>query len=156
MTTNFRRIALLTGVSAAALGISNVTATAALALPSDTLADGSYPGDFTGDSVIEICELANNPTGPTPPCFIGTIDTGTPVATVSINTFAEGQAQQTDPLGTIYHTGATAEFGAVAIATNGAGDANADHAGASESVGDTVVSAESIHVGRGRRPMVSE
>ena len=78
MKTNIRRFALLTGVSVAALGVSNVTATAALASP-QSLPDGVYAGETTADPLIEICELADNifnGTGPVPPCFFGEIDTG--------------------------------------------------------------------------------
>src|SRR5688500_1971542 len=101
MTTNFRRIALLTGVSAAALGISNVTATAALATPQG-LADGVYPGSATVDDVLEICELANNPTGPTPPCFTGVIDTSLTSANASVTSTANGQMLQSDSDGSAF------------------------------------------------------
>ena len=52
MKTNIRRFALLTGVSVAALGVSNVTATAALASPQG-LADGVYDGVATLGSTVK-------------------------------------------------------------------------------------------------------
>ncbi len=128
MTTNFRRIALLTGVSAAALGISNLTATSALASPQG-LADGTYAGSFTNATLIEICDLANNVTGPNPPCFFGVIDTTGPSSTATINLFANGQAvQSATGTATAYLTG-LAEWGAYASANNFASagaDANAN------------------------------
>ena len=103
MTTNFRRIALLTGVSAAALGISNVTATAALAAPQG-LTDGTYSGSATVDDIVEICELTGpvNPTGPTPPCFTGVIDTSLTAATAVVNSTANGQMLQSDSDGSAF------------------------------------------------------
>src|SRR6185295_11362209 len=76
-----RRIALLTGASLAALGVSVLTAAPALAAPHDTLGTGSYPGFGTADDTIVICDL--DPT-PTSPCFFGQIDrTGGPAIVAS-------------------------------------------------------------------------
>ena len=125
MNTNIRRFALLTGVSVAALGVSNVTATAALASP-QSLGDGVYPGSPTADSVIEICELANNVTGPTPPCFFGEIETGSPFSDAVVNSYAQGQAGQFPGATTAtMNVDGLAEFGAYATATNVNGDAEA-------------------------------
>src|SRR5436190_16454299 len=44
MTTSHRRIALLTGASLTALGMTALTASPALAAPHDALADGTYTG----------------------------------------------------------------------------------------------------------------
>ena len=76
MTTSNRRIALLTGASLAALGVSVLAASPALAAPHDTLGTGSYPGIGTADDTIVICDLAapGNTTVPGSPCFFGQIN----------------------------------------------------------------------------------
>jgi len=130
MITTQRRIALLTGASLAALGVSVLTATPALAAaPHDTLADGTYPGtQATADSVV-ICDLVipGNPTVPGAPCFFGVIDTSGAVATATVDTFTNGEIGVHHGPGAGYMSnGGTAEFGAIASATNAAGDATAD------------------------------
>ena len=122
MTTTNRRIALLTGASAAALGISALAATPALAAPHDALADGIYPGTVTADPTVEICDLA---TPPGSPCFFGVIDTVGPVSIVTVDTFAEGQVNQFAPSPATMANNGSAEFGAIAVATNAAGAATA-------------------------------
>ena len=66
MITNFRRIALFTGVSAAALGISGVGASPALAqiAPPPPGSDANYPGQNSSDPTIAICNLATPPGSP--------------------------------------------------------------------------------------------
>ena len=86
MKTTNRRIALLTGASAAALGMSALAATPALAAPHDTLPAGVYPGTDTTGAVVTICDVAVA----TPECFFGVIDTGV-AATAVVNSTATGR-----------------------------------------------------------------
>src|SRR3982750_160696 len=124
MTTTQRRIALLTGASLATL----VTAVPAYAAPGTTaphsnLADGVYPGGATAADTVEICDLA---TPPGSPCFFGVIDTTGPTSTALVNLFANGQINQAAGPGTAtLSNNGTAEFGAIASAVNGAGNATA-------------------------------
>src|SRR3954469_4108864 len=69
MTTSHRRIALLTGASISALGVSSIFAAPALAAPHDAPADGTYAGTSTTDHTVTICDLATD----TGACFFGVI-----------------------------------------------------------------------------------
>src|SRR4051794_4411107 len=107
MTTSHRRIALLTGASLAALGITSP----ALAAPHDGLADGTYAGADTTTDTVTICDLAS-----TTDCFFGVIDsTGAPAI---VNSTASGLIRQHNALGDISLTlvnagGDNAEIGAI-------------------------------------------
>jgi hypothetical protein len=91
--------------------------------PHSSLADGPYPGGFTFDNTIEICDLS---VAGAPPCFYGVIDTTGATSTANLNSFANGQVVQLPGAGTAsMHNGGTAEFGAIASAVNGAGNAQA-------------------------------
>ncbi len=121
MKTSHRRIALLTGASFTALGV----ATPAFAAPHDVAGPGTYAGTNTSATTITLCTIATNAT-----CMFGVVDTGVANATAIVNSTANGRIEQTDfgasielyannPLGDF------AEIGAVAIASNPAGAANA-------------------------------
>src|SRR5690349_2526208 len=110
MQNTHGRIALLAGVSIAALVITGLTPTAALAAPHDGRADGTYAGTSTSANTLTICTEADT-------CFSGIIDT-TPPSIALVNTTANGQIYQ-------HGTGATvdlslvndgsAEVGAIAV-----------------------------------------
>ena len=129
MTTTHRRIALLTGASLSALGVSVLAATPALAAPhDDPVSLGVHPGVATTSDIITICDLADNTA-----CFFGDNEQGATSQIAVVNSVLTGQVRQT-------HSGATslvlvnsdtgygssAEIGAVAIITNTPAFGNAD------------------------------
>src|SRR6476469_865099 len=125
MTTINRRIALLTGASVAALGLSALSATPALAAPHDTFGPSATPaaGTDTTSDTVTICALATNAD-----CFFGVFATGTPAATANVTAPANGQIYQHDAGATVTLTmtnaaGDSAEVGAIA---SGTATANAD------------------------------
>src|SRR4051794_33285790 len=120
MTTTHRRIALLTGASLSALGVSVLTATPALAAPHDTAATGVHPGVTATTDIITICDLAT----PTPgsPCFFGDNEQHASPVVAVVNSPANGQIRQTH-VGTTTlilgnPVGDSAEVGAIAIVTD--------------------------------------
>ena len=124
MTTSNRRIALLTGVSLATLGL----ASPAIAAPHDTLDDGIYPGATATADTVEICDLDADEPG-VDPCFFGVID-GVSVpqaaATAVVSTPANGQiVHHPGATGTLVNGYETAEIGAIASAYNTAAGASA-------------------------------
>ena len=124
MKTSHRRIALLTGASISALGVSSIFATPAFAAPHDGatpgtfLADGTYTGiDSTADT-LTICDIAVSP-APDSPCFYGVIDTVSP-AFATVNDTAHGQIYHHQTGGDItldLINNGSAEVGAIAVAT---------------------------------------
>jgi hypothetical protein len=98
MTTINRRIALLTGASVAALGLSALSATPALAAPHDTFGPSATPaaGTDTTSDTVTICALATNAD-----CFFGVFATGTPAATANVNSTASGRIFQHDAGATV-------------------------------------------------------
>ena len=115
-TTN-RRIALLTGASAAALGMSALAATPALAAPHDTFGPGTAAGTDTTGAVVTICTLATNAT-----CFFGIYDTAAGAATANVTSTADGEIFHHDNAGLvdismINAAGDSAEVGAIASGT---------------------------------------
>src|SRR5256885_1348063 len=121
MTTSHRRIALLTGASLTALGMTALTASPALAAPHDALADGTYTGIDTTAAVLTICEIASDADSvPNSPCFSGVIDTATPLASAVVNSALNGQIYQHDTGAAVaLHmiNGGSAEVGAIAQAS---------------------------------------
>src|SRR5436190_8364271 len=112
MTTSHRRIALLTGASISALGVSSIFATPAFAAPHDALVDGTYAGTDTTSDTVAICDLATNPE-----CFFGVINTVGGAAFV--NSTANGEIYQHDGGGDVTlnmtnAAGSSAEVGAIA------------------------------------------
>ena len=96
-TTNSRRIALLTGASVAALGMSALTASPALAAPPhDAFGTGTAAGTDTTSDTVAICDLATNAD-----CFFGVNATGAPAATANVNTTATGRILQHDAGATV-------------------------------------------------------
>jgi len=126
MTTTQRRIALLTGASLSALGVSVLTATPALAAPHNEVADGIYSGTNTTNDIIPICAIADDPE-----CFFGEKLTSTGAVGVVVASTTEGQIYQHNLFGTtelvianIATEGSpntSAEVGAVAISTGNLG-----------------------------------
>ena len=117
MTTTNRRIALLTGASAAALGMSALAATPALAAPHDTFGPGTAAGTDTTGAVVTICTLATNAT-----CFFGIYDTAAGAATANVTSTADGEIFHHDNAGLvdismINAAGDSAEVGAIASGT---------------------------------------
>src|SRR4051812_45750260 len=107
MTTTHRRIALLTGASISALGMSALVASPALAAPHDGtgtggyLAAGTYTGIDTSAATLTICEIGTPDTpAPNSPCFTGVIDTTNP-AFAQVNAPANGQIYQHDTGATV-------------------------------------------------------
>ena len=90
MKTTNRRLALLTGASAAALGMSALAATPALAAPHDTFGPGTAAGTDTTGAVVTICTLATNAT-----CFFGIYDTAAGAATANVTSTADGESSTT-------------------------------------------------------------
>jgi len=120
MITTQRRIALLTGASLSALGVSVLTATPALAAPHDTLGTGSYPGIHTADDTIVICDLAvpGNSTVPGSPCFFGQINRAGGPAIVSGPALGEIYQYVTAPdasASMANGAGSSAEVGAISV-----------------------------------------
>ena len=127
MTTSNRRIALLTGASISALGMSALVASPALAAPHDDatgvggyLAAGTYTGIDTSTATLTICEIsADVDAVPNSPCFTGVIDTTNP-AFAQVNAPTNGQIFQHDAGATItldMVNAGSAEVGAIAYAT---------------------------------------
>src|SRR6185295_244561 len=120
MNTSHRRIALLTGASISALGVSSIFAAPAFAAPHDTLADGTYTGIDTSTATLTICEIAADADSvPNSPCFYGVIDTTGGAATVTSS--ANGQIFQHDSGGAIALTlnnEGSAEVGAIAASSS--------------------------------------
>ena len=126
MTTTQRRIALLTGASLSALGVSVLTATPALAAPHNEVADGIYSGTNTTADIIPICAIADDPE-----CFFGEKLTGSGTVGVVVASTSEGQIYQHDIVGRPNWSSPTsqpraapnnsAEVGAVAISTGNLG-----------------------------------
>jgi hypothetical protein len=125
MQTNYRRIALLTGVSAAALGATPAFAAPHYPAPAphDAVADGTYAGYFDAGPVdtVDICAIAV-----TPDCFLGEKQTGPGAQTATVNSVASGQVHQVllgaaTPVdfNVVVGTGDFAEIGAFANATTG-------------------------------------
>src|SRR3954471_10914775 len=124
MKTSHRRIALLTGASISALGVSSIFASPAFAAPHDTLADGTYAGTSTTADSVVICDLATNED-----CFFGVIDHDTAAATAIVNSTTNGRIVQSEAAATVTLTmlnDGSAEVGAIAVATNNAGPAAAN------------------------------
>src|SRR5690242_8484007 len=119
--TTSRRIALLTGASVAALGMSALTASPALAAPPHTaFGTGTAAGTDTTSSSVVICDLATNAD-----CFFGVVDSGAAAATANVNAPANGQIYQHlgGPTVTLTMTNAagdSAEVGAIALGTTAA------------------------------------
>jgi hypothetical protein len=134
MTTNQRRIALLTGASIAALGIAG-PAFAAPRFPAAAPHDAASNGTNAGTNVlvnpsnpvdeIVICEIG----APDPdPCFFGDVESGDPSQTASAgNVISQTVTAATDEvnLDIVNDAADSAEIGAVAMA-NKSGDAFAD------------------------------
>jgi hypothetical protein len=117
-TTTSRRIALLTGASVAALGMSALAASPALAAPPhETFGTGTAAGTDTTDDSVVICALATNAD-----CFFGVNATGAPAATANVNSTATGRIYQHDAgaavtLSMSNAAGDSAEVGAIALGT---------------------------------------
>ena len=123
MKTSHSRIALLTGASLSALGVTALgVASPAYAAPHDSLTGPVVnPGTSTSTTPIDICTIA----AATPDCFFGVYDTGDGAAAALVNSTATGRIVQADTGPTIELTlnnaaGQSAEVGAIAVAT-GAG-----------------------------------
>ena len=121
MTTTHRRIALLTGASLSALGVSVLAATPALAAPHDDPASlGIHPGVATTSDIITICEIADNTA-----CFFGSNQQSASPVLAVVNSVPTGQIRQAHLGNTTLQLvnsdngyGSSAEVGAVAIVTN--------------------------------------
>ncbi len=121
MKTSHKRIALLTGASFTALGV----ATPAFAAPHDVAGPGTYAGTNTSATTITLCTIATNAT-----CMFGVVDTGATFATATVSNTANGQIQHSVTTGSALlvmnnPAGNSAEVGAVAIASNPGGYADA-------------------------------
>src|SRR3954462_4703981 len=101
MTSTNRRIALLTGASLAALGM---TSPAFAVAPHTGLADGIYPGATSTLPLVDICDL--DPT-PLTPCFFGVIEHDVAAAAATVNAPANGQIHHNPAAakGTLENTG---------------------------------------------------
>ena len=96
MTTTQRRIALLTGASLSALGVSVLTATPALAAPHNEVGNGIYSGTSATSDIIPICAIADDPAD----CFFGEKLTNTGAVGVVVSSTTEGQIYQHNFIGT--------------------------------------------------------
>src|SRR4051812_3273559 len=118
MKTSHRRMALLTGASLSALGVTALgIASPAMAAPHDVAGPGTNAGTSTTASPIDICTIA----AATANCFFGVYDTGIGAANAIVNSTATGRIVQADSGDTISLTltnaaGQTAEVGAIASA----------------------------------------
>ena len=119
MTTSHRRIALLTGASISALGVSRFPAPA-FAAPHDGLVDGTYEGHGTTNHTVTICDIATNAD-----CFFGVIDNTTGSATV--DTTVTGKIVQSDNGGdiTLDMTNLAADSAEIGAIAGGAAAGNA-------------------------------
>ncbi len=121
MKTNYRRFALLTGASAAAICISSLNAAPALAAPHDGLAAATtVAGTDTTSATVTICDIAG-----TSPCFYGVYNTGSGLVTAAVNGTASGRIYQHLTNSTVSLTlnnlaGSSAEVGGIAVATGAA------------------------------------
>src|SRR4051812_4843352 len=80
MKTSHRRIALLTGASISALGVSSIFATPAFAAPHDGATVTPLASVNTTTGTLTICEIsADADTVPNSPCFYGDYEAGAPV-----------------------------------------------------------------------------